>query len=62
MAIVVGIDEKAKMRVTCRNCASIVEYTKSDLRTWKTSSCGDIGSATGLTCPGCGADIVVCSD
>lgn len=61
MAVVVGIDEHEKKRVTCRHCASIIEYTENDKSTWDTSCCGDRGTATGLNCPGCGKTIVLSS-
>lgn len=59
MPTIVGVDEKAKKRLTCRNCANIIEYTPSDLTTWATSSCGERGTASGFDCPSCKVTIVV---
>ena len=61
MAVVVGMDERVKKRVTCRECAAIVEYVPGELKTWATSCCGERGTATGLDCPGCHQPIVVSS-
>ncbi len=60
MATVVGIDNAKVLRTTCRNCASIIEYTPSETREVKTTDytgCTDIEDR--LTCPKCGDDITV---
>ena len=61
MAIVVGIDDSAKKRITCRECASIVEYTLGEVmplrRGRDISGCAD--GADGFKCPKCNADIII---
>lgn len=61
MAIeVIGKDDKAKFEKTCRNCASILRYTRSDIVTKKHT---DISGVTEMydviTCPSCGKDVEV---
>lgn len=60
MATVVGTDETAKLRKTCKGCASIVEFTESEIFTlWsgKDYSGGSDG-AKGIKCPKCGGNII----
>ena len=55
MAKVVGRDDRAVKRITCRECAAIVEYTPSEVRNlWsgKDYSGGSDG-ADGFNCPSC---------
>jgi len=61
MAKVVGRDENAVKRVTCRNCASIVEYTQGEVRNlWSgTDYGGGPDGADGFPCPNCGKDVIV---
>lgn len=61
MPRVVGIDEKALQRITCRGCGSINEYAENDVRNlWsgKDYSGGSDG-ADGFNCAGCGKEIHV---
>lgn len=55
MAKVVGRDETAVKRVTCRNCASILEYTPSEIQSFTSY---DYGGGSELNyyihCPNCG--------
>jgi RNase P subunit RPR2 len=59
MAIVIGTDEKALKQITCRECASIIQYTASEVRLlWSgTDYSGGSDGAKGFTCPKCGKDI-----
>ena len=60
MATVVGVDNSKVLRTTCRNCASILEYTPSETRerhSTDISGCSDIDHM--LTCPKCGKEISV---
>lgn len=53
MVTVVGYDEKAKKRVTCTNCAAILEYTSSDTYIFHYTACGSPESDLVINCP-CG--------
>ncbi len=54
MAKVIGRDERAVKRITCRNCAAIVEYTPSEVRNlWSGTDWG----ADGFNCPNCNQEI-----
>lgn len=59
MAKVVGRDESAVKRITCRSCAAIVEYTTQEVQNfWSgTDYGGGPDGADGIICPGCGAQI-----
>ena len=60
MATVIGTDLSALKRVTCRNCASIVEYTPADTKLVKvTDYTGSSDMECHLTCPKCGDTINV---
>ncbi len=60
MAVVVGKDNSAVKRITCRNCASIVEYTPSEVRElWRgTDYSGSSDGANGFNCPNCTSSII----
>ena len=55
MPIVVGIDNSAIKRITCHNCASIIEYTNSEIKAIKHSYdyTGDYETGYGFACPKC---------
>ena len=59
MPKVVGKDDKYVKRITCRNCASIIEYTESEVRNlWSgTDYSGGSDGADGFECPQCGKEI-----
>jgi len=60
MAKVVGRDESAVKRVTCRSCAAIVEYAGHEIKENRYTDYG--GGAAGnewIVCPGCGKDITL---
>jgi len=60
MAKVVGRDEGAVKHITCRECASRLEYTPGEVRTlWsgKDYSGGSDG-AKGFDCPNCGKQVI----
>lgn len=59
MAKVVGRDERAVLRITCYECAAIVEYTPSEVRNlWSgTDYGGGPDGADGFNCPNCGNEI-----
>jgi hypothetical protein len=60
MAKVIGKDEAAVKRITCQECAAVVEYTPGEVRTlWSgTDYGGGSDGAKGFTCPGCGKNII----
>lgn len=63
MATVVGLDTQAVKRCTCRKCASIIEYTDSELREASGSDMSGTGyTRYSLTCPKCGNSITVRED
>jgi len=51
MVKIVGRDENAVKRITCRECASILEYTISEQKTRKYSACGEVDTLTYIDCP-----------
>lgn len=54
MATIIGTDPAAVKRVTCRNCASVIEYTPSDTREVReTDYAGDSELVSKLDCPKC---------
>lgn len=56
---VIGKDNRHVRNITCRNCASVIEYTESEVRNlWsgKDYSGGSDG-ADGFNCPCCGAEV-----
>jgi len=56
MAKVVGRDEAAVKRITCRRCASVIEYSLTELRDVKVNMdhLGDCDIVKALNCPNCG--------
>lgn len=60
MVRVVGKDESAVKRVTCRHCASIVEYEAREVKDVHGTDCG--GGPDGqewVDCPNCGGRAVI---
>jgi len=60
MAKVVGRDESAVKRVTCRSCASILEYNLAEVQSFTSTDYGggmDINYY--ITCPSCGKKVYV---
>jgi hypothetical protein len=54
MVRIIGKDEREMRRVTCRFCASILEYTQSETTTrWVGDYSGDREQIRELQCPGC---------
>jgi RNase P subunit RPR2 len=55
MAKVVGRDETAVRRATCRSCASIIEYTLSEVKNFTSYDYGGGSDIVyHITCPNCG--------
>lgn len=60
MATVVGQERAYLRRCTCRECASIIEYVKSETTTrWVCDYGGDREQIRELRCPKCGNMISV---
>lgn len=61
MAVVVGRDQTALKRVTCGKCASIIEYSRGEVRLlWSdTDYGGGPDGAEGFGCPNCGQNVIV---
>jgi len=59
MVKVVGLDESAVKRITCNSCASILEYTESEVQWIKHSFdyLGDYESDLGIKCPECKSNV-----
>lgn len=51
MPKIVGRDDSAVKRVTCRKCASILEYTESEVQDRRYSAMGDVGTVYFVQCP-----------
>ena len=60
MVTIVGKEPREVRRCTCRNCASIIEYTMNEpsIRIQSDHS-GELEMVRELTCPGCGNPITV---
>ena len=56
---VVGRDQDVVKKITCRNCAAVLEYTPSDVRNlWSgTDYGGGPDGADGFNCPNCGKQV-----
>lgn len=61
MAKVVGLDQLVIKRITCKECASIIEYSKGEVRNlWNVKDySGGSDGADGFSCPNCGKDVIV---
>ncbi len=60
MVKVVGRDEQAVKRITCKSCASILEYTLNEVK--KYSSTDWSGGPDGhewIDCPTCGNEVII---
>lgn len=60
MVQVVGKDQSAVKRVTCRGCASILEYTQSEVKAYhgRDYSGGPDGKEW-INCPSCGKEVIL---
>jgi RNase P subunit RPR2 len=60
MVQIVGKDQSVYKRITCRNCATILEYTPNEVQKRVTK---DYGGGTDVTeyiqCPNCAKDVTV---
>lgn len=60
MVIVVGSDPTAVKRCTCLGCASILEYTKSEIQSRQVRDyTGCVDTYYAIVCPRCGQDVMV---
>jgi exosome complex RNA-binding protein Rrp4 len=66
MAQIVGYDDTAKSRVTCKSsryrvgCGAIVEYTRNDVKCYRgTDYSGGSDGRDYLLCPGCSEEITL---
>ena len=61
MVKVVGQDKSAIKRITCRSCASVLEYTLSEVKSIKHSYdyLGDYEVSFGFKCPKCNENVFV---
>lgn len=58
MVEVVGVDNTKVLRVTCGNCASMLQYTRSETRReGHTDYTGSTDYYNVLACPKCGHEI-----
>ena len=59
MVKVVGRDESAVHRITCWSCASVLEYTQSEVQSIKHSYdyLGDYSVDRGIKCPQCDSNV-----
>lgn len=60
MAKVVGQDQSAYKRITCRRCAAIVEYVENEVRLLRNYADIDGGRNVeyGIICPQCSNEII----
>ncbi len=60
MVEIIGEDNSIKKRITCGNCASILEYTPNEIQEITTSDyLGDSDLIKFLNCPKCGKKVYV---
>lgn len=61
MIKVIGKDPSSVKMATCKNCASILEYTEGDTEKIKHSFdyTGDYEISKGIRCPACGQPVLV---
>jgi hypothetical protein len=60
MVTVVGRDDSAVKRITCRGCASVLEYKRSEVkRRDGTDYSGGADGAEWVDCPNCGDKAVI---
>ena len=60
MVKVVGRDESVVKRITCRGCASILEYTQNEVKSYHGRDIS--GGADGrewVNCPCCGGEVII---
>lgn len=60
MVTIVGRDQKAVLRVTCKSCAAILEYTKCEVLEYSGTDIG--GGSDGyawIDCPDCNCQVVL---
>lgn len=58
MVTVVGIDPSKVKKKSCNNCASVLEYTESEIkRVDGKDYSGGADGYTYITCPKCGHDV-----
>lgn len=53
MIKIVGYDDTKKKRVTCGNCAAILEYVEKDVKIAKYTCMGDPSGHHYVECPNC---------
>lgn len=59
MPTIVGKDDQAKKRITCRNCASVLEYVPAEeRRDYSTDYTGGKDYFSYVICPCCGKQVV----
>lgn len=60
MVSIVGTDPTAVKRCTCHECASVLEYTKSEIQERAIRDyTGCVDTHYAIVCPRCGHDVVV---
>jgi len=60
MVKIVGKDESFVKRVTCRSCASILEYTLNEVREYHgTDYTGGADGQEWVDCPNCGRKAII---
>lgn len=60
MVKVVGRDETAVKRITCRNCASVLEYVQAEVKTYNGRDySGGSDGMDWVDCPNCGKKAII---
>lgn len=60
MITIVGVAQEAILKATCRHCASMLEYTRSDIQErTDTDYTGSKDIVKFIPCPKCGHQVVV---
>lgn len=60
MVKVIGRDKSEVKRITCRSCASILEYTSNEVQTYNwIDYSGGRNVSEWVHCPNCGAQVLI---
>lgn len=60
MVKIVGRDERAVKRITCRKCASILEYTENEVKSRHgVDYSGGADGTEWVDCPSCGGQAII---
>ena len=60
MVTVVGIDQSAMKQTTCKNCASLLQYTQNEVQEYHDRDIsGGADGSEWIDCPKCGQRVIL---